>query len=267
METGSSNYFGGSSKLELPGVRAAESNYPARLNLRRHAHDHAHLCLVLRGSYEETLAGTREMRGAMTLIYYPADCPHAESHHTLGRHFLVEWDAEWARRFELHQRLPDRPTVIRHAPALFAALRALRVIRDDPAPSAMDFECVLLEVFEAFCDDAVTSSARAPAWMASVTERLRTVEAEPPTLSTLADSAGVNPAHLARTFKRVAGCTIGEYRRRLRIARACRRLASSGDALAHVAADMGFSDQSHMTRAVRGVTGFTPKALRRALTA
>jgi AraC family transcriptional regulator len=221
---------------------------------------------VLRGEYEETLAGAREMRGAMTLIYYPADCPHAECHYTPGRHFLVEWDAEWARRFELWRRLPSRPTIIRQAPALFAALRALRAIHLDPAPAELDFESALLGVFDAFRDDGGKGSARAPLWLAQITDRLRAAEGEPLTLTALADGVGVNPANLARTFKRIAGCTIGEMRRRMQVERACRHLASTQDALAHVAVDAGFADQSHMTRAMREATGFTPKGLRQALT-
>ena len=206
------------------------------------------------------------MRGPMTLMYYPADCPHAESHLAPGRHFLVEWDAEWARRCGLAKKLPDRAAEIRNAPALFAALRALRAIHHDPAPSGLEFEVALLGVFDVFRDKAALDSARAPVWMAHVIDRLRTVNEEPLTLTALADGVGVNPAHLARTFKRFAGCTVGEMRRRTQLERACRCLASTGDALAHVAADMGFADQSHMTRAVRGATGFTPKGLRRALT-
>lgn len=200
----------------------------------------------------------------MTLICYPANCPHAESHHAPGLHFLVEWDAEWARRFELEKTLPDRPTVVRNAPAVFSGLRALRALQGDSTPWALDIESALLGVFDAFGEHAARSSSRAPGWMRQVAERLQEAVEEPLTLAELADGVGVNPAHLARTFKRFVGCTIGEMRRRMQVESACRRLVSTADTLVHVAVDTGFADQSHMTRLVREATGFTPKALRAA---
>ena len=87
---------------------------------------------------------------------------------------------------------------------------------------------------------------------------------EAPRLATVADAVGVHPAHLARTFRRRLGVTPGEYLRRLRLERAIALLASSDEPIADVAVGAGFYDQSHLTNALRNVTGLTPAELRRA---
>ena len=61
----------------------------------------------------------------------------------------------------------------------------------------------------------------------------------------------------------LTGCTIGEYLRRLRADRACRRLADDQAPLAAIAAECGYADQSHMTREIRRRYGRSPSALRR----
>jgi AraC-like DNA-binding protein len=52
---------------------------------------------------------------------------------------------------------------------------------------------------------------------------------------------------------------------RLRVRAALERLAGGERQLARLAADLGFADQAHLTRAVRAETGATPSALRGAL--
>ena len=52
---------------------------------------------------------------------------------------------------------------------------------------------------------------------------------------------------------------------RLRVRAALDRCAEGERELARLAAELGFADQAHLTRAVRAETGTTPAALRAAL--
>lgn len=85
-----------------------------------------------------------------------------------------------------------------------------------------------------------------------------------PRLSDLAAAAGVTRFQVIRDFKQAAGMTPGQYVRDRRVRRAC-RLIGSGLPLSAVAAEAGFADQSHLTRAFRAVKGVTPAAYRRAI--
>jgi AraC-like DNA-binding protein len=86
-------------------------------------------------------------------------------------------------------------------------------------------------------------------------------------LSDLAGELAASPHHLSRIFRQATGHTISAHRIRLRVRGALERLAGGDDDLARLAAELGFTDQSHLTRSVRAETRTTPGALRRALVA
>ena len=86
-------------------------------------------------------------------------------------------------------------------------------------------------------------------------------------LGELAARLAVSPHHLSRVFRSQTGETLSRHRMRLRTRAALDRLAGGERNLARLAADVGFADQSHLCRVVRGETGRTPAALRAALAA
>jgi AraC-like DNA-binding protein len=81
----------------------------------------------------------------------------------------------------------------------------------------------------------------------------------------LGRTLSVSPHHLSRVFHTATGTTVARHRMRLRVRDALERLAGGERDLARLAADVGFSDQSHLCRVVRAETGSTPSALRVAL--
>ncbi|NUT50535.1 MAG: AraC family transcriptional regulator [Saccharothrix sp.] len=81
----------------------------------------------------------------------------------------------------------------------------------------------------------------------------------------LAESLGVSPYRLSRAFSREVGVSLTRFRNRVRVGRVLDRLEQGEADLAGLAADLGFVDQSHLTRTVRDHLGRTPTALRRLL--
>lgn len=73
----------------------------------------------------------------------------------------------------------------------------------------------------------------------------------------LSEVVGLSRFHLLREFKRTYGITPRQFLISERVAQA-RRLMASGAPLAESAALTGFADQSHMTRAFKAVTAFSP---------
>jgi AraC-like DNA-binding protein len=84
-------------------------------------------------------------------------------------------------------------------------------------------------------------------------------------LPALARELAISPHHLSRVFRSATGHTIARHRMRLRARRALDRLAGGERDLARIAADVGFADQSHLHRVLRGETGRTPAELRHEL--
>jgi AraC-like DNA-binding protein len=71
----------------------------------------------------------------------------------------------------------------------------------------------------------------------------------------LAQTVGHTRFHVSRVFSRVTGMTLSQFRNQVRVAIALERLADGLESLALLAADLGFVDQSHLSRVVRANTG------------
>ena len=78
-------------------------------------------------------------------------------------------------------------------------------------------------------------------------------------LGELALVAGLSKFHFSRLFKTAVGLTPHKYVLRRRIDSSARRL-KQGEAIAQIAHQFGFSDQSHYTRVFKQVKGMTPRA-------
>ena len=112
-------------------------------------------------------------------------------------------------------------------------------------------------------NDALQIKPRRSDWLKAVCACLNERYREALTLKELAEEAQVHPVHLARSFQKRYQCSIGEFVRRLRVAAACDEITDSDLPLAEIAARNGFSDQSHLCRAVKEKTGLSPRQLRR----
>ena len=79
----------------------------------------------------------------------------------------------------------------------------------------------------------------------------------------LAALAGLSSTHFNRRFRQLLRVTPTEYLRWVRVQAAQGMLATTSRTLAEIAVDVGFTDQSHLTRRFREVTGMTPAAWRK----
>ena len=74
----------------------------------------------------------------------------------------------------------------------------------------------------------------------------------------LVQVAHLNRAYLIRTFRRAVGLPPYTYLLQIRIERA-KQLLAQGMPIAQVAYEVGFADQSHLTRRFKRITGITPR--------
>lgn len=79
-------------------------------------------------------------------------------------------------------------------------------------------------------------------------------------LPTLAAELDMSPSRLMHAFTDSVGLPLRAYLRWLRVQRAAAAIAA-GHALAHAAAEAGFSDAAHMSRSFRDMFGLPPSAL------
>ena len=160
-----------------------------------------------------------------------------------------------------------------HAPAAPARLTprlglAHRLLLARAAAGADQVELADLAIDLAaavFAGDPQPPSRHSRARRSIVNGAREILAAEPASpLAEIAMRLSVSPWYLSRLFHQVTGTTLRRFRIQLRIIATLDSLAT-GDTpptLAMLAAEVGFADQAHLTRALRAETGYTPGRLR-----
>ena len=111
---------------------------------------------------------------------------------------------------------------------------------------------------------ALVTDAMVDAWIQSIEPDARVARAvrllEADTVDATAVALGLSARQLHRTFDVNVGVGPKSFQRVRRFQRFLQR-AETGASLASAAADAGYSDQAHMSRDVRGLSGVTPSRL------
>ena len=232
------DHFGSTNRsYEHPDFRISETRYAPAAIIPFHEHQHAALCFILSGRYDETYGRRTVEHGPGTLVLHPAGERHANRHHEAPVRLLVaELQPEYLSAMQ--DRLPVLiEPECRSGLGLIEGGRRIagELLRaDDVSPLAIE-EAILASMAEVVRQRDGDRRAVAP-WMLRIEDRIHSCFREKITLADLAGIAEVHPMHLVRAFRLRHGCTIGDYQRRLRIDAACHDLEDSGTPLAGLAA-------------------------------
>jgi AraC family transcriptional regulator len=255
--------------LATDSVLLTETSHRAGLELPPHAHANPNITLVLEGRFTEVVQSQPFDCGPSSLLVKPAGALHSDRYgHTAVRALIMEFPPDSAERIRRHSGLLSRPGQLDGGPLYGLAIRVYREFRQPDRSTPVIVEGLVLEIVGA--GERVRSreepgKARAPLWAVRARDLVHDGFRTDVPISALAAQVGVHPAHLARTFKRCFGSSIGAYVRELRIEYAKQLLRSTSLSLADVSAEAGFYDQSHLTNALRRASHLTPKQYRRLL--
>jgi AraC family transcriptional regulator len=233
-----------------------ELSFPPRYAQAPFGPEREYLAVVLAGGLEKTFARSMVTLGTGASVTIPAEAEHAASFGDRGARVLVVRPSR-DREVLCGVRAGRDPGIAALAGRLAGELGAT----DAAAPVAV--EGLALELVAAAARAAMNGVSRArPAWLAPVVEQIHARGDAAVCLAELAAGANVHPTHLGRVFRRHYGVSIAAYLRRLRLDRAAAKLAGSDTPVARIAAEEGFADQSHFTRAFKRHTGVTPARYR-----
>ena len=257
---GRANFGSPQHRQSIGGMLVTATTYAGEGVLPLHEHDEAYLCLVAAGGYtQQTTGDDVDCRRGM-LLTHPQGHRHANHFSPVGARCISIFFGHTggdglARLLGDHRqlRLPDADRLL---------ARIERELRATDDAAALALHSAVLELVAAACR---ADDERRPAWLQRVLDRLHDDPLATPSLHELAALAGVHPSHLARSFQRAKGLSVGEYQRGLRIALARKALGEAHRSIADVASLAGFTDQSHFARVFRRVTGETPRDYRHRL--
>ena len=251
--------------VDCTGCTITEAWFPAGTVLPSHTHDRAIFAVALDGVLESAIANRRMTCGPASVWTEPLAERHSNAVGRLDtRVVVVQPDPACDAMDRRFQPLLETVSWQRHAGIAADAGRIVAEldIADDVSGLAIDglVTTMLATGSRLFRRDA--HHARPPAWLLEVQELLHTRFRERLDFRELATAAGVQPATLARAFRRHFRSSPGEYQRTLRVRWAAERLTRSTLPIGRIALQAGFSDQSHLTREFRRRMGLPPAAFR-----
>ncbi len=233
--------------------------------MENHAHESASITLVIRGAFEEESAFGSIRTSVGDCIIKPPGVLHADHFgdwQTTTLQIAIPRDSQALHRdgdFALcGYRCGADP---RLAPVLFNMFTILLNSESaKPQPAINDLTFDALGVAAA---QTRRMPATRPLWLARVENEIRASLPGTIRVSSLAETVGVHPVHMTRTFQRVYGCGVVEFIRRLRVQYAADAMARGRVTLCEAALDAGFFDQPHLNRAFRRQLGLSPARYRR----
>ncbi len=201
----------------------------------RHRHVAGYATVVLRGAFEEaSFAGRFAVRPGDVLLHGEFDC-HMDRKTT--RHALQILRLPWTdNNLEGHFQVPDPDLLARIAEQdLEVAVSTLRsVLRARPATDLH--------------------------WTESLALTLRTKNQV--RLADWAESQNLTPETVSRGFDKAFGVLPKVFRLEARARRAWNLIRTTQRSFTAIAYDLGFADPAHLTRAVRALTGASPRQWR-----
>lgn len=244
-----------SATFRLAAATLIETRYPADTRLPSHAHELPMFVFVSAGSFDERFETRDRSCRAGQLLFRPSGERHTNRFLARGSACLtIELSREDARVLrEADGRLPlgGRPALV--------AMRVYDEFRRT-TPDPLELEELLSHLTTSAARRQPSIERRVPSWLQATEDVIDAGFRQPLRLTDLAREAGVHRVHLSRTFQRFFGCGVAEFVRRRRVHEACALMRQGAARLSSVAAEVGFSDESHMGRAFREVMGLTPRA-------
>ncbi|HZG42675.1 MAG TPA: AraC family transcriptional regulator [Longimicrobium sp.] len=259
-------FYGSSAASNSPaGLILTETAYAGGAAIPQHSHAAPYLCLVVSGFYEECCGTRTESCSPGALIFHPSNSAHSNRFDGAGGIcFNIQFGPDWT------DRLKDsglRAMSWGPLPGAAASLagRVRREAWNSDALSGIAIESLVLSILvDVGRRGEPPRPALQPVWIRRARERITDEFRAPPSVSALAEEAGVHPGHFTRAFRAHTGLTPGEYARAIRVDRA--KLLLAGDqSLCAIALELGYADQAHFTRQFRSVVGTPPGAYRRSL--
>jgi AraC family transcriptional regulator len=245
------------------GLLLAEKTFSPGVELPVHSHKIPGFCFVLRGQFRENSAAKARYCGPGDLVFHPAEELHAEHFGGAGGRILaIGMNPDWLRLVGGDSSVPTESIHFANGCPNQLATRLYSEFCQTDDASQLASEGLALELLAEILRQTFPSNGGTVRWLEEVRELLHARFTATLSLAEISRIVGVHPVHLARSFRKRYGRTVGEYVRQLRIEWACRELRTTETPIVDIALRAGFSSQSHFSTRFKILTGFTPSKYR-----
>jgi AraC family transcriptional regulator len=215
-----------------------------------HYHDEPHLTFIFGGGVIDKRQTFEKERFGGDLMFFRA----GEAHQTISKIFPTKYVSLQFQPDFFKQNPHLESSVEKNFSAKISLLKIYRELTINDEFSAPSLEILLQNLIDSPADGKVF-----PNWLKKIIELLNDRWNEEISLEDLARAAEVHPKTISKYFPRFFGCTLGEYRRKIKVEKSLALIKSAEFSLTDIAYQCDFYDQSHFTKTFKNLTGFLPK--------
>ncbi len=231
---------------------------------QEHTHTETQITLFMSGGVEEHVDDQWRRIGPLDFVIKPAGLTHKDQFHDRGAQTIqISVDPENANEWGIAKRLSTYqanfcPLLTRRFLSLFWGKRS-----SSRQQATEHFLALLMRTVAPLNPTGPKPIPAQPDWLLPIVQRINQDFQQNITVRELARQHEKHPVSLARTFRAHFGQSIKQRICQLRVQNATNQLCESDKSAAAIAHDCGFSDQSHMNRVFKSVTGIPPVQYRR----
>lgn len=224
-----------------------------------HYHDEPHLTFILHGGVTDKRKNLETERFSGEMMFFHA----GEPHQTISRSFPTKY-VSFQFQSDYYRNNPNlenelKATLENDPNAKLSMLKIYKELAKKDEFTESSIEMLLCGLMNGKHFDRNSR----PNWLNKIVEILNDNWNEEISLNELAFAADVHPKTISKYFPKYFSCTLGEYRRRIKIEKSLALIKKSNFSLTEIALNCGFYDQSHFTETFKQMTGFLPKQFRK----
>ena len=230
------------------------TRHDSNVKVAKHSHVHPYISLLLNGCYSEKSNVSEQNLATGESLFRPANyehkneigvlqslCFNLEIKNTLFKDEFLNIDKSYMK-FE-HNNLEIFKIYLAYKQAF--SKESLRLAVDE-------------NLYILFGRGKINTKTQNKSWVKEVKQRVRFHPEQQYTINQVANDLNMHPIYFAGKFKKLTGCTFGEFLNRQRLSKAIDLINHSSKKLTCIALESGFYDQSHFIRRFKETFNITP---------
>ncbi|GGG31085.1 hypothetical protein GCM10011344_34990 [Dokdonia pacifica] len=248
-------------KAHIEGSTITNTLYSERKNNPEwHYHENLHICFVFEGGKAETKQQTTYSKKEGSIFFY-----HAEEQHRwiapnpISKSANIEIEHSFLKKYDLTAH-DIKEAITTNVSAKALILKMQKELLHLDTQDYLQLQTLLLSLVS---NQKERFYKTKPQWIILLEQLLHDKWNDELSLQEISILVGAHPVTISKNFRKYFHCTLGTYRRRLKIEKSIDLIKNPEVSLSEIAFYCGFTDQSHFIRNFKELTGFLPKDYRK----
>ncbi len=245
-------------KVAINGSLVTRTYYTPNSNPDWHYHENMHIVFVFQNGLSQTKRRSVYTDHKGQLIFFHAGEIHRYlSTETISKSANIELSKEFMKAYNISEH-----EIFHNLKNMDTAKSIMLNIQSELINKESNYQEHILALLLEFITTPDIVPKSLPRWSVQLHEILNDHWNQDFSLDQLSTMLNVHPVTISKKFRSYYGCTLGEYKRKIRVERSIDFIRNRDLSLSEIAHYCGFSDQSHFIRNFKAQTKLLPSFYR-----